>query len=130
MLLYTLLLIPVSLSPYFAHIAGPFYLGAAAVLGTLFLLCCIRVMASAGIDKPAKQMFAFSILIYSAVCILIADPSDSQPDPLDDMHGAVEYARKRKLRGRNIALFLVLLLWVLVIYIGFMVKIHTELHGQ
>jgi hypothetical protein len=44
------------------------------------------------------------------------------------MHGAVEYAKKRKLRGRNIALFLVLLLWVLVIYIGFMVKIQTELH--
>ncbi len=58
---------------------------------------------------------------------------DSEPDqPLDDahakLHAEVELARARRLRGRNIALFLALLAWVLVIYIAFMVKIHTELH--
>jgi protoheme IX farnesyltransferase len=74
MLLYTLLLIPVSLTPYFAHIAGVFYFGGAAVLGALFLLCCIRVMAAAD-HKPAKQMFAFSILyLFLIFACLIANP--------------------------------------------------------
>jgi hypothetical protein len=49
------------------------------------------------------------------------------PTPNVDLHKAVAYAKSRKLRGRNIALFLALLLWVFVIYIAFMVKIHTEL---
>jgi protoheme IX farnesyltransferase len=74
MLLYTLLLIPVSLAPYFAHIAGVFYLGAAAALSALFLLCCVRVMMTAD-HKPAKQMFAFSILyLFLIFACLIANP--------------------------------------------------------
>ncbi len=78
MLLYTVLLIPVALSPYFAHIAGPLYLGAASALSALFLLCCVRVMLSdvgAGDHKPAKQMFAFSILyLFLLFACLIANP--------------------------------------------------------
>lgn len=61
MMLYTLLLVPLTLAPYFMGLTGLIYAASAAVLGGLFILCAGRVMLSEA-EKPAKQMFAYSIL--------------------------------------------------------------------
>jgi protoheme IX farnesyltransferase len=75
MLIYTLVLTPVALAPYFAGIGGLFYLGAAGMLSALFILCAVRVCRSST-DKPAKQMFAFSILyLFLLFACLIANPT-------------------------------------------------------
>jgi protoheme IX farnesyltransferase len=60
-MLYTLLLAPLSLAPYFMGLCGLVYAASAGVLGALFILSAIRVMRSEA-EKPAKQMFAYSIL--------------------------------------------------------------------
>jgi protoheme IX farnesyltransferase len=74
MLLYTVLLVPVALSPYFAGFAGRLYLGVAALLSLIFIITALRVL-KAETMKPAKQMFAFSILyLFVLFAALIADP--------------------------------------------------------
>jgi protoheme IX farnesyltransferase len=73
MLVYTLLLLPLAVAPYFTGIAGPLYLAGAGVLGLLFVLCAVRVWFDDG-DRAAKQMFAFSILyLFLLFALLIAD---------------------------------------------------------
>jgi heme o synthase len=61
MLLYSLLLVPLTLAPYFLGIVGIVYAGAATVLGLGLLGLAVRVWRAAG-DRAAKQMFAYSIL--------------------------------------------------------------------
>jgi heme o synthase len=69
-LLYTLLLVPVSLLPWAVGFSGPVYLGAALMLGAGFLVSAVRVVRdrqdAQGIsltrDVPAKAAFRFSIL--------------------------------------------------------------------
>ena len=62
-LLYTLVLLPLTFAPVVLGLVGLFYLLAAALLGSAFLLCALRVWRAApGIERPAKQMFAYSIL--------------------------------------------------------------------
>ena len=78
MLVYTLLLLPIALAPWFLGIAGVAYLAGAVVLGVLFVVCAVRVwFEPGGPDAPhraAKQMFAFSILhLFLLFALLIAD---------------------------------------------------------
>jgi protoheme IX farnesyltransferase len=69
-LLYTLLLVPLSLLPWALHLAGAVYGVAALVLGAGFVICAVRVLRDAqtpdGIsltrDAPARAAFKFSIL--------------------------------------------------------------------
>ncbi len=61
MLAYTLLLLPVAAAPFFAGIAGPFYLVASSLLGLMFVGFAVQVLRAKD-DGPAKKMFAFSIL--------------------------------------------------------------------
>lgn len=73
MLLYTLLLLPVAPAPFLVGIAGYVYLAGAAVLGALFVLCAVRVLKSTD-DKPAKQMFGFSILyLFLLFALLVGE---------------------------------------------------------
>ncbi|HYG85522.1 MAG TPA: heme o synthase [Azospirillum sp.] len=73
MLLYTLLLLPVAVAPFFFGIAGIVYLAGAVVLGALFVLCAVRVLKSTD-DKPAKQMFGFSILyLFLLFALLVGE---------------------------------------------------------
>ena len=68
--LYTLLLVPISLAPWALGLAGSLYGLAAAVLGGVFVLASVRVMrdrqdergASLTGDAPAKAAFKYSIL--------------------------------------------------------------------
>jgi len=62
-LLYTIVLLPLTLAPVALGLVGGFYLAAAALLGGAFLLCALRVWrGNEGAERPAKQMFAYSIL--------------------------------------------------------------------
>jgi len=68
--LYSLLLVPLSLTPWFLGFSGPIYGAAAAMLGMGFLVCVARVFRDrqdpAGVsltnDTPARAAFKYSIL--------------------------------------------------------------------
>jgi protoheme IX farnesyltransferase len=73
MLFYTLILLPLSLAPYALGIAGPWYAAGALGLSGLFVLSALRVLGSDD-DRPAKQMFGFSILyLFALFALLIVD---------------------------------------------------------
>jgi protoheme IX farnesyltransferase len=73
MLLYTLLLLPLAPAPALFGTAGLVYGVSAVVLGLLFLVCALRVMADSG-DRAAKQMFGYSILyLFLLFALLIVD---------------------------------------------------------
>ncbi len=67
MLIYTLLLFPLSLAPYFVGIAGPTYLIGASILSGLFIVCALRVMFDKT-HKSARQMFGYSIMYLTLCC--------------------------------------------------------------
>ena len=64
-LLYSLLLVPLAVTPYFIGLGGIVYLATSVVLGAIFLYLAVRVwMVREGreADRTAKQLFGFSIL--------------------------------------------------------------------
>ena len=72
-ILYTLLLLPVTLAPAFLGTSGAIYGVAAALLGFVFLGLTVKVWFD-GTDKSAKQLFGFSILyLFLIFVMLIAD---------------------------------------------------------
>jgi protoheme IX farnesyltransferase len=79
MLVYTVLLLPVTLLPWWIGGAGAFYGGSAAVLSGLFLLCAVRVVLRQRKGEedrmvPEKQMFAFSVFyLFALFGALVAD---------------------------------------------------------
>ena len=66
MLIYTVLLLPLAVAPYFLGMTGQLYLMASAVLGGLFLMSAIAVWFD-NTDKSARRMFAFSIFYLFAL---------------------------------------------------------------
>jgi protoheme IX farnesyltransferase len=73
MLIYTLLLFPVALAPWALGIAGHLYGLAAVVLGALFILAALSVLADRT-DRSAKRMFGFSILyLFLLFALIIVD---------------------------------------------------------
>jgi len=73
MLLYTILLLPIGVAPYFMGIAGVVYGITSVVLGLVFLSAAIAVWFDKG-DKQAKRMFAYSIFYLFAIFgVMIAD---------------------------------------------------------
>ncbi|MDA1101500.1 MAG: heme o synthase [Proteobacteria bacterium] len=69
LLIYTLLLVPISFAPVVLEFAGAVYGLAAAVMGGILLLLAFRVKQEQG-DKAARGMFSFSIL-YLFVLFLV-----------------------------------------------------------
>ncbi len=71
-LLYSVLLVPVSLVPAFIGLAGAVYAAAAAALGALFVLAAVRLWRRQDRDS-ARRLFAFSIpylfLVYGALLL-------------------------------------------------------------
>jgi len=74
MLLYTVLLVPISLAPCFVGFAGwPIYGAVAAVLSLIFLAMAIAVWRDES-DRSAKRMFGYSIFyLFGLFAILIAE---------------------------------------------------------
>jgi len=73
MLLYTVLLVPITLLPSFLGTAGPLYGVAAALLGLRFLQLAVRVLRDDTVS-PAKSMFGYSIVyLFALFAILMLD---------------------------------------------------------
>ncbi|NNG03361.1 MAG: protoheme IX farnesyltransferase [Inquilinus sp.] len=77
MLVYTVLLLPLAVLPYWIGIAGPVYGAGAATLGLLFLACALKVWREDGAatgHRAARLMFGYSIFYLFAVFgLLIVD---------------------------------------------------------
>lgn len=72
MLLYTVMLLPISLAPYALGLAGLPYLIGTGLLGALFLIAAIRVLRADDSDhRPARQMFGYSIFYLTALFALL-----------------------------------------------------------
>jgi protoheme IX farnesyltransferase len=72
-LIYTLMLLTVSLMPFLAHTSGLLYLGGALVLGAGFLRHAVRLLRAPG-DTHAMRTFGYSILYLTALfAVLLAD---------------------------------------------------------
>ncbi|BBK45146.1 protoheme IX farnesyltransferase [Allostella vacuolata] len=69
-LLYTLVLVPVTLAPWFLGFLGALYGAAAIVLNGLFVLGAIRVMREST-DRSAMRLFGFSILYLFALFAMV-----------------------------------------------------------
>ena len=69
--LYSLLLGPLGLAPYFMGFAGQAYAIVAGVLGLVFIVGAYRVLKSQGM-KPARQLFAFSIIYLFTLFAVLA----------------------------------------------------------
>ena len=77
MLVYTVLLLPLAVLPYWIGIAGPAYGIGAAVLGLLFVACALKVWREDGAatgHRAARLMFGYSIFyLFAVLGLLIAD---------------------------------------------------------
>ena len=70
-LIYTVALFPLALLPWWLGYAGHLYGTGAALLGALFIFAALRLGKREGGDRPAKQMFAFSILYLFLIFTLL-----------------------------------------------------------
>lgn len=66
MLVYTLILFPVTLAPYFMDVAGVLYLGLASVLSGFFILTSVKVFMNSDM-KYARLMFGYSVFYLFAL---------------------------------------------------------------
>ncbi|WP_300297663.1 heme o synthase [Ferrovibrio sp.] len=72
-LIYSLLLVPITLSPWALGLAGPLYGGVTAALGAIFLALAVRIWRGND-ERPAKHMFAYSILyLFLLFALLLAE---------------------------------------------------------
>ena len=62
MLIYTLLLLPLTIMPAVFGALGPFYLVAALLLGARLLWYCIALLREAGVTPTAWKMYRYSLL--------------------------------------------------------------------
>ncbi len=71
--MFTIMLVPVSLAPYFFGISGPIFLVAASILGILFLISSIRV-ARSKTNEMAKRLLLASVIYLPLLFIfMVAD---------------------------------------------------------
>ena len=72
-LLYSLLLVPLTLAPWALDLTGALYGISAAALGAVFLACAALVQFDTS-EKSARRLFAFSILyLFLLLCAVVAD---------------------------------------------------------
>ncbi|MFM5884474.1 MAG: heme o synthase [Novosphingobium sp.] len=78
-LAYAVLLLPLSLAPFWLHVAGWLYGASALVLSALFLLLSLRVAvfrgsAADGDMGPEKRLFGYSVFyLFALFAMLVAD---------------------------------------------------------
>lgn len=70
MMIYTLILIPLSISPAFLGLASPAYGIVAALLGILFFISNLRVLMHEDL-KHAKIMFGYSVFYLFALFLMV-----------------------------------------------------------
>jgi heme o synthase len=78
-LIYSVLLVPIAIAPYFVGLGGVAYLAFSVVLGAMFLFLAVKVYRTTEgreADKVAKQLFWFSILyLYLLFTVLLVEAS-------------------------------------------------------
>jgi protoheme IX farnesyltransferase len=68
MLAYTIVLLPLTVAPYYLGVVGVGYAVAAAALSFLFIISALRVMQEKdGSTRSAKQMFGYSVFYLFAI---------------------------------------------------------------
>lgn len=76
-LIYSLLLAPLAVAPWFVALGGPFYLVAATVLGIGFVYQAVRVYRirdGRASDVEAKRLFVYSIFyLFALFAVLLAE---------------------------------------------------------
>jgi heme o synthase len=73
-LLYTLILAPLGVAPWFLGYAGIAYGAVAIVTGAIMLILALRVLREREGHKASKQLFAFSILyLFLLFAVLLVD---------------------------------------------------------
>jgi protoheme IX farnesyltransferase len=73
MLIYTVLLFPLALAPWYLGMTGALYGAAAVLLGGLFILAAVRVLNDDS-DRSARKMFAYSLFyLFALFALLILD---------------------------------------------------------
>lgn len=70
MLIYTLILLPLTLGPYALGMANFVYGGIALALGLIFCLAAVGVLRTDDV-KPAKQMFGYSVFYLFALFLAL-----------------------------------------------------------
>ncbi|MEQ8389082.1 MAG: heme o synthase [Alphaproteobacteria bacterium] len=71
--LYAALLVPVTLAPYWLGALGPLYAVGAGALGAVFVALALRVLLTRD-DRPARQLFGFSILyLFALFALMLVD---------------------------------------------------------
>ncbi len=70
MVIYTLVLFPVTLLPYFMGLAGVVYLASAVVLSGFFVLTALKVLLSEDM-KYARAMFSYSVFYLFALFLAV-----------------------------------------------------------
>jgi heme o synthase len=70
---HTLLLLPVSFSPFLLQLAGPVYLTGAVVLGTAYLWCALRFARRLDIPSAKKLFFASILYLPLLLIMLVVD---------------------------------------------------------
>jgi heme o synthase len=71
MLIYTIVLLPVSLLPYYYEVAGLVYLSVASVFGALYLGFTIIFMVKPYSEKGTLRLFYFSIFYLAVIYITL-----------------------------------------------------------
>ena len=69
MLVYTLILLPLTILPFFFGALGPFYAVAAALLGARLLWYCIRVLRERPVTPVAWGMYRYSLLYLALLFV-------------------------------------------------------------
>ncbi len=71
MLLYTIVLIPVSTTMYWFDLAGPIYLAAALILGAIYLILTIDFARKPITHQSTKRLFGYSIIYLCGLFVFI-----------------------------------------------------------
>jgi protoheme IX farnesyltransferase len=69
MLVYTLVLLPLTIMPTFFGALGLFYGAAAAILGARLLWYCVRLIRERGVTPVAWQMYRYSLLYLALLFV-------------------------------------------------------------
>ena len=70
MLIYSILLVPIAVSPYFLGVSGIYYAAFATLLSLFFVFTAIRVMQDKT-HKSAKLMFGYSVFYLFAIFLTL-----------------------------------------------------------
>ena len=71
--MFTIMLVPVSLAPYFFGLSGPIFLVGAVILGVLFLFASIQAARTKTNEKAKRLLLASVIYLPLLFILMVAD---------------------------------------------------------